>query len=293
MNRAANHPPHGQMRSHERGGCDEGAFRTRVCTLSEKKEEKSWLFFRLWRAWMGWMMSPLLWLVTCDELQGDVSFSMMNDECFSECFSDRVSWCVQWMKLVPSNNIKMGSLTELVPSVLVVYTASLFLKWVSSQFQAEYSGPFQHDGYRLQWLSTQAHSGLMSTVSLETAWCEQRGGIFMPLIKGLESLEMQWVVLSSHNGNNYQTEEARFWNKVWFTIQLTLGCPHQIPRVSMAERLSVQLGPVPNAISNAAATFSAPLVCLTLRRILMQARRKCALCREPLLNRDWITQEPY
>lgn len=162
---------------------------------------------------------------------------------------------------------------------------------MSSQFQAEYFGAFQHDGHQPQWLSTQAHSGLMSTVSLETAWCEQRGGIFMPLIKGLESLEMQWVVLSSHNGNNYQTEEARFWNKVWFTIQLTLGCPHQIPSVSTAERLSVQLGPVPMQYLMLL-PLSAPARLLTLRRILMQARRKCALCREPFLNRDWITQEP-
>lgn len=108
---------------------------------------------------------------------------------------------------------------------------SLFLKWIPS--------------HQLQWLNTHAHSGLMSTASLETAWWEQRGGIFMPLSKGLESLEMRRVLLSSHNGNNYQTEEACFWNKVCFIIQLMLGCSHQIPSVITAERLSVPLGPMP------------------------------------------------
>lgn len=150
-------------------------------------------------------------------------------------------------------------------------TASLFLKWISAQFQAEYLSTFQHDGHQLQWLSTHTHSGLMSTGSLETAWWEQRGGIFMPLSKGLESLEMQWVVLSSHNGNNYQTEEAPFWNKVCFTIQLTLGCSHQIPSVSTAERLSVQLGPMPMQYLMLL-PLSEPAHSLTLRRILMQAR---------------------
>lgn len=127
----------------------------------------------------------------------------------------------------------------------------------------------------------------MSTGSLETAWWEQRGGIFMPLSKGLESLEMQWVVLSSHNGNNYQTEEARFWNKVCCTIQLTLGCSHQIPSVSTAERLSAQLGPFPRAISNATATFRAQLFA-DMEKDLDASQMKCALCRE---SRFWMEIE--
>lgn len=35
---------------------------------------------------------------------------------------------------------------------------------------SENSSTFQHDGHRLQWLSTHAHSGLMSIGSPETAW---------------------------------------------------------------------------------------------------------------------------
>lgn len=163
-------------------------------------------------------------------------------------------------------------------SLLVVYTAafhattaSLFLKRISALFRAEHFGAFQPDGHQLQWLSTHAHSGLMSTGSLETAWCEQRGGIFMPLSKGLESLEMRWVVLSSHNGNNYQTEEAHFWNKVCLAVQLTLGCSHQIPSVSTAERLSEPLGPMPVQYLMLL-PLPEPAHSPILRRISMQAR---------------------
>lgn len=176
--------------------------------------------------------------------------------------------------------------------VLVVYTATLFLKWASTQFQAKHIAAFQHDGHQLQWLSRQAHSGLMNTVSQETAWCEQRGGIFMSLIKGLESLEMQWVVLSSHNGNNYQTKEAHFWNKVWFTIQLTLGCSHQIPSVSTAERLSAQLGPVPMQYLMLL-PLSAPAHLLTLRQILMQARWNVCYAESCFWIEIELPQSPY
>lgn len=150
-------------------------------------------------------------------------------------------------------------------------TTSLFLKWIPTHFQAQHFGTFQHDGHQLQWLSAHTHSGLMSTDSRETAWWEQRGGIFMPLSKGLESLEMQWVVLSSHNGNNYQTEEARFWNKVCFTIQLTLGCSHQIPSVSTAERLSAQLSLMLVQYVMLLLLWE-PAHSLAWRRILIQAR---------------------
>lgn len=176
--------------------------------------------------------------------------------------------------------------------VLVVYTASLFLKCVSTQFQAEHIGTFQYDGHQPQWLSREAHSGLMNTVSQETAWCEQRGGIFMSLIKGLESLEMQRVVLSSHNGNNYQTKEARFWNKVWFAVQLTLGCSHQIPSVSTAERLSAQLGPVPMQCVMLL-PLSAPAHVLTLRQILMQARWNVCYAESRFWIETGLPQSPY
>lgn len=86
-----------------------------------------------------------------------------------------------------------------------------------------------------------------------------------------KSLEMQWVVLSSHNGNNYQTEEARFWNKVCLTIQLTRGCSHQIPSVSTAERLSAQLGPMPEQYLMLL-PLSEPAHSPTWRQISMRAR---------------------
>lgn len=126
--------------------------------------------------------------------------------------------------------------------------------------------------HQLQRLSTtHTHSELMSADSRETAWWEQRGGIFMPSSKGLESLEMRRVLLSSHNGNNYQTEEACFWNKVRFIIQLMLGCSHQIPSVSATERLFVQLGPMPVQCLMALPLLE-PACSLIWRRILMGAR---------------------
>lgn len=63
--------------------------------------------------------------------------------------------------------------------------------------------------------------------------------------KGLESLEMRRLLLSSHNGNNYQTEESRVSNGVCFIIQLMLGRSQRVLGVSTAERLSAQLGPAP------------------------------------------------
>lgn len=94
-----------------------------------------------------------------------------------------------WAVNTTSNNNDPLTM-HLCSSVLVVRTASLFLKRVSTRFSAKCCGTFWcDDEHQPQWLSTQSHSGLMSTISPETAWCEQRGGIFMPLIKGLKSLE--------------------------------------------------------------------------------------------------------
>lgn len=150
----------------------------------------------------------------------------------------------------------------------MVYTASFTLQLVYSW--SEYL-PISYNGHQLRWLSTHTHSGLMNTGSQETAWWEQRGGIFMPLSKGLESLEMWRVLLSSHNGNNYQTQEACFWNKVRFIIQLMLGYSHQIPSISTTERLSMQLGPMPMQYLMVLALLE-PACSLIWRRILMRAR---------------------
>lgn len=73
------------------------------------------------------------------------------------------------------------------------------------------------------------HLGLMSAGSLETAWREQRGGISVPLSRALKSLEMQWVVASTHNGNDYQTEEACFRDGFYVPLQITPGCSHHPP----------------------------------------------------------------
>lgn len=152
--------------------------------------------------------------------------------------------------------------------LLVVHTAPFTLRLACSW--GEYL-PISYNGHRLQWLSTHAHSGLLSTASQETAWWEQRGGIFMPLSKGLESLEMWRVLLSCHNGNNYQTHEACFWTKVRFIIQLMLGYSPQIPSISTTERLSVPLGPVPMQYLMALPLLE-PACSLIWRRILMWAR---------------------
>lgn len=85
----------------------------------------------------------------------------------------------------------------------------------------------------------------------------------------------------------------RFWNKVCLAIQLTLGCSHQIPSVSTAERLSVQLGQMPMQylmllpLSGACSFADA-------EADLDASQMKCALCRG---SRFWmeigLPRSPY
>lgn len=77
-----------------------------------------------------------------------------------------------------------------------------------------------------------------------------------------------------------------FWNKTWFTIQLTLGCSRTIPRVRAAEGLSARLGPVPVPIkSHRCRHFQRAHSFANIETDLGALRRK------QVLNGGWITLE--
>lgn len=152
----------------------------------------------------------------------------------------------------------------------------------SSMMGISYNG-WAHTPIQGWWaLALRRQLGVNSEVEYSCHWA-----------RGLESLEKQWVCCQVIMVTITKRRRHRFWNKVCLAIQLTLGCSHQIPSVSTAERLSVQLGQMPMQylmllpLSGACSFADA-------EADLDASQMKCALCRG---SRFWmeigLPRSPY
>lgn len=102
--------------------------------------------------------------------------------------------------------------------------------WWASATMAEHTRPFRADEH---WLSGDS---LVWTARWNIHATEQ--GAWNHLKSSEWCCQVIMVTITKRRRH-------RFWNKICLAIQLTLGCSHQIPSVSTAERLSMQLGQMP------------------------------------------------